>query len=124
MKQKFKRSIYQWGCLVTIALPLASLLLIPLTTQDSQTFTVQKLERVINTNGKGAKYLVFTKDETFENTDELIFFKFNSSDVHGMMKEGNIYKAQVVGIRVPILSWYRNIIAIEELDRSENSLPK
>ncbi|MGD1921891.1 MAG: hypothetical protein ACFCAD_25175 [Pleurocapsa sp.] len=118
MKNKFIKSIHQWGCLTTIiVLPLASVSLIPLTTQDSATFTVQKLERVTNTDGKGSKYLVFTENETFKNTDELILFKFNSSDVHGMMKEGETYKAEVIGTRVPFLSWYRNIISVEELDR-------
>lgn len=96
----------------------------PLATQDSETFTVQKLERVVDANGEGAKYLVFTENETFENTDELILFKFNSSDVHGMMREGGTYKAQVAGIRIPFLSWYRNIISVEELDRPVNSLPE
>lgn len=125
MKQKLMKYISQWGCLATIiALPIAGFSLAPLTTQDFETFTVKKLERVTNVDRKGSKYLVFTKNETFENTDELFFFKFNSSDIHGMMKEGSTYKAKVVGTRVTFLSWYRNIISVEELNSPANSLPE
>lgn len=81
---------------------------------------MQKLERVTNADGR-VKYLVFTENETFENTDELIFFKFNSSDIQGTIEEGNTYKAQVVGVRVPLLSWYRNIISVEELTNGMQS---
>ena len=124
MKRKFMRLIYQWGSLATIVLPLAIFSLVPLATQDYETFTVRKLERVLDADRKGARYLVFTENETFENTDRLIFFKFNSSDIYGMIREGGTYKAKVAGVRIPILSWYRNIVSVEEIDRSANPLPE
>lgn len=67
-----------------------------------------------------SKYLVFADDENgepivFENTDCLVRFKFNSSNIQGQLKEGHIYKITVIGYRVPFLSWYQNIIKVEEI---------
>lgn len=67
-----------------------------------------------------SKYLVFADDENgnplvFENTDCFIRWKFNSSNIQGQLKEGHTYKITVVGYRVPFLSWYQNIIKVEEI---------
>lgn len=67
-----------------------------------------------------SKYLVFADDENgeplvFENTDCFIRFKFNSSNIQGQLKEGHTYKITVIGYRVPFLSWYQNIIKVEEI---------
>ena len=70
-------------------------------------------ERVITSDSKGntdSKYLIFTDREVFENTDSLLAFKFNSSDVYGSIKEGQTCTFKVVGFRVPFLSMYRNIL--------------
>lgn len=79
--------------------------------------TMTDKERVIE-NGD-SKYLVFGDTDkgvgiVLENTDNLIRGKFNSSDIQGGLKIGKHYKVTVVGYRVPILSWYENIIDIEE----------
>lgn len=68
-----------------------------------------------------SKYLVFGDDENgnslvFENTDCFIRLKFNSSNVQGQLKEGHTYKITVIGYRVPFLSWYQNIIKLEEVE--------
>ena len=68
-----------------------------------------------------SKYLVFADDENgnsivFENTDCFIRWKFNSSNVQGQLKEGHTYKITVIGYRVPFLSWYQNIIKVEEVE--------
>lgn len=73
-------------------------------------------ERIVETDNEGrasSKYLIFTKNETFENTDSLWGWKFNSSDVYGKIKEGQICTFKVVGWRLPLLSWYRNILKAE-----------
>ena len=65
-----------------------------------------------------SRYLVFAEiastGETivFENTDTLWRFKWNSSDIQGNLKIGEKYTVTVVGWRVPLFSWYQNIIAI------------
>lgn len=68
-----------------------------------------------------SKYLVFADDENgnslvFENADCFIRLKFNSSNIQGQLKEGHTYKITVIGYRVPFLSWYQNIIRVEEME--------
>ena len=61
-----------------------------------------------------SKYLVYTTDEVFENTDNILFMKFNSSDIYGVLDEGDCYTLKVNGIRIPLFSTYRNILSIED----------
>jgi hypothetical protein len=95
-----------------VAIPLDAIVLDA--TRENVVFIVNKVERVVDAGGEGARYLVFTKTETFENTDRWSIGKFNSSDLHGSIEVNKTYTATVVGGRVPELSWYRNIISIKE----------
>ena len=86
------------------------------------TITVTDKERIYTGSGNSSssKYLVFGDDDNgnslvFENTDCFIRGKWNSSNIQGQLKVGNTYKVTVVGYRVPFLSWYQNIINIEEV---------
>ena len=80
---------------------------------------ITKTERV-NTRDD-SKYLVWTevktktgvKAETFENTDSILGWKWNSSDLHGQMKDGATCDLKVNGFRVGFLSWYRNILSTD-----------
>lgn len=68
-----------------------------------------------------SKYLIFADDKNgnslvFENTDCFIRLKFNSSNIQGQLKEGNTYKITVIGYRVPFISWYQNVIKVEEVE--------
>lgn len=91
------------------------------------TITITDKDRITETskdsdgnNETSSKYLVFADDENgnslvFENTDCFIRLKFNSSNIQGQLKEGHTYRITVIGYRVPLLSWYQNIIKVEEL---------
>ena len=86
------------------------------------TITVTDKERIYTGSGNSSssKYLVFGDDQNgnslvFENTDCFIRGKWDSSNIQGQLKEGNVYKITVIGYRVPFLSWYQNIIKIEEV---------
>ncbi len=87
------------------------------TTQDSVEVTVVKTERVSTGSGESLshKYLVFTTDETFENTDSVWYGKFNSSDLHGKLAPGR-WRFQVYGYRIPVVSAYRNIVSATRID--------
>lgn len=82
------------------------------------TIKVTGTERVTETSGSGkdltvtSKYLVFTENETFENTDETFMGKWNSSDFQGKFAKDSTYKVKVIGWRIPITSTYRNIVEI------------
>lgn len=86
------------------------------------TITVTDKERIYTGSGNSSssKYLVFGDDQNgnslvLENTDCFIRGKWNSSNIQGQLKKGNVYKVTVIGYRVPFLSWYQNIIKIEEV---------
>ena len=72
---------------------------------------IEGKERI--TTGQQSKYLIFTKDETFENVDSWLALKFNSSDVYGALQEGQSCSLTVTGVRMPFFSWYRNILSAE-----------
>ena len=60
------------------------------------------------------KYIVFTENEVFKNTDNLFHFKFGSSNVQNEMKKAikNNLKCQlkINGWRNEFFSQYRNIL--------------
>lgn len=81
--------------------------------------TITKMNRITTSSGSGetastsSKYLIFTNNEVFEDTDSWLFVKFNSSDLYSKLEIDHTYKVKVAGWRVPFLSWYRNIISIK-----------
>ena len=84
-----------------------------------KTITVTDKERV-NTSFY-SKYLIMGEDENgetlvLENTDTLMRFKFNSSDIYAALKEGETYEVKVIGFRVPFFSWYENILSYSEVE--------
>lgn len=88
------------------------LLTIPLRSQDW--IEIKPTEKLVKTDGSNSKYLIFTADEVFENTDEFILGKFNSSDLYRDLEIEKQYYCLVTGYRIPFLSWYRNIIKCEK----------
>ncbi len=113
-----------------ILLSLAGRPILVYSTQESVTFKVEKTERIVDSSLEDirSRYLIFTDEETFENTDEIFVGKFNSSDLYGAIKPNQTYKAKVTGVRVPFFSWYRNILSIEKLPTrtqpTNNSSPR
>ena len=115
-----KRVGFVEGCLVLIIPVLVIVMflfgtLVTVLNQEDVTFTVTDKERVQYDDD--SKYLVWTdspdgSSEVFENTDTLLFGKFNSSDVYGEMKIGDVCSAHVVGLRIPFFSMYRNITEV------------
>ena len=72
---------------------------------------IQDKDRVTSTDGKSSQYLIFTDQETFADRDSWLALKFNSSDVYGQIQRGQICDFDVTGMRIPILSHYRNILS-------------
>lgn len=100
---------------IIAAIIIGSQFLITYGTQDTVTAKVIKTERIMymDKNNANSKYLIFCENETFENVDSLLYFKFNSSDIYGHILAGGTYKFRVYGIRIPFFSYYRNIISAE-----------
>jgi hypothetical protein len=85
-------------------------------TEKTVTFRVKDKERVQNCNSDGcdSKYLIFTDHGTFKDTDALLYFKFNSSDLYGNLERGKTYTCKVNGFRFGFTSSYQNIISCED----------
>jgi hypothetical protein len=83
------------------------------TVRNTVTDTVTKRERV--QDGDTSRYLVFGENEVYQNTDSLWLGKFNSSDFYRDIKPEHTYKLEVTGWRVPLMSWYRNIVKYDEV---------
>lgn len=86
--------------------------------------TVTVTDKVVKNGNDSGKYLIFGKDEngtvhTFEITDSLLRFRFNSSDVYAAIKTGSKYEFTVGGSRNHFLSWYPNIYEYKLLQEKE-----
>lgn len=80
-------------------------------TEDSYTVTVA------DKYPKGQDYLVFTDKGTFKVSDSTWYLRFNSSDVWGTIKPNSTYKITATGFRIGLLSWYENIVKMEEISK-------
>lgn len=88
--------------------------IVPLFIKSTDEIVIVKIidkERVTKQNS--SKYLIYTEDEVFENTDTILFLKFNSSDVYSKLDKDKEYELLVYGWRIPLISWYRNIVEIK-----------
>jgi hypothetical protein len=86
--------------------------------RKSVEITVDRRERVTSGSGDSVQsyYLVWTREgEVFTVTDTLAFLRWDASDRYGRLKEGKRFRVEVAGWRVGFLSWYRNVISLEEI---------
>lgn len=83
-------------------------------TETTVTITVE--DKGIKRSGENSdKYLIYTDNGTYEITDTIAYFRWNSSDLYGEMKVGHTYECKVCGWRIPFLSSYENIITATEV---------
>jgi hypothetical protein len=83
-------------------------------------------ECTTSTNSEGhstmsCRYVVHTDSETFENTDSLWNWKFNSSDVQRNLRVDEQACLKVVGYRIALVSAYRNIVAIADSTQCDSN---
>jgi hypothetical protein len=100
--------------LLFIAILIIPYIGIKLSSVEMINIDVQDKERITTGSGKNisSKFIVYTDGEVFENTDTILFSKWNSTDIQGYLKGGESYTVKVVGWRIPFLSTYRNIISV------------
>ena len=101
---------------IIIAIPIILLILyVPywytFNTKQEINCYVKNKERIVTKSGS-SKYLIFCKNKVLENTDSLLYWKWNSSDMYNNLDKGKNYKLAVYGLRIPILSMYQNVIKI------------
>jgi len=74
-------------------------------------------------SGEKGKYFIFTDKEVF--LDENNYYhnnKTNADEIYPIFKAGNNYKVKVVGLYIPFIPRFRNILTILEKKES-NFLP-
>lgn len=81
---------------------------------ETVTCTVESKDRTAKREG-GSDMRVYTADcGVLSVADSLPDFDFSSSDRFASIKEGKRYEFTTRGWRVPLLSWFPNIIKIKE----------
>lgn len=122
-KQSILNSIVIVGVILSILVTLGGTIFLNLNVHK-YVITVTDKERIVEyNNSTSSKYLVFgdnIKGESmvFENTDTLFHLKYNSSNIQGQLKIGRTYEVTVVGVRIPFLSMYENILDVTEIDQT------
>ena len=121
MKLSFKHKAYL--ILFGIIVLILAIIYFPRAYRGNLTVTIKDKERVnYEEDGKMlSKYLIYTDQEVFENTDDWFYLKLNSSDLYGQLDKGSTYKVWVTGWRIQIFSTYRNIISIERIPDEEEA---
>ena len=79
-------------------------------TLETVNITIDDKEHI--TTGSQSIYMVFTAQESFEDTDSFFHTKYNSTDVFSHLKIGCAYDVSVYGKRIPFFGTYRNIVEI------------
>lgn len=104
-------TIFGLGILISLIYPLFYY-----NSSKNITIKINNKERITVGSGKNieSKFIIYTENEVFENTDDFFYLKFNSADFQNNLKIDNIYTVKVVGWRIPFFSIYRNIIQIYE----------
>lgn len=78
----------------------------------AQTINIKVSDKQRITSGSQSTYMVFTTQESFEDTDSFYHSKYNSTALFSALKVGCSYDIVVYGKRMPFFSTYRNIVEI------------
>ena len=90
----------------------------PFLTKTEEVITITATERWGNEAGK---YFIFTDDEVFENVNNYYHNKDNADEIFKLFKLGYTYRVTVVGVYLPFLPRFRNILNIIEFSTNEYS---
>lgn len=109
-----------FGLLVVVAIIAAGALFFEsFITEEELTIKIELVDKVV-TKDNETYYLVYTKDEVFENRNNYFHKKENAESLNQKIKEGQKYRVRVVGyswgIKLPFFTEHRNIIDIVEED--------
>ncbi|MFB3057796.1 MAG: hypothetical protein ACE1ZQ_11645 [Ignavibacteriaceae bacterium] len=88
----------------------------PFLTKTEEVITVINIERWGDEEGK---YFIFTDDEVFINVNDYYHNKDNADEIFTLFKLGYTYRVKVVGVYMPSIPRFRNIINIIEYSTNE-----
>lgn len=93
----------------------------PFLTEKEEVITVVNMERWF---GERGSYFIFTEKEVFLNEDNSYHNKQNADALYLLFKKGYTYRVKVVGLYLPFLPRFRNIINIIEKKETNVPLPQ
>jgi hypothetical protein len=114
-------SIFILGIFVLMLLAYPIYLASYWATEKDYTFTVQRIDRECDANGREAvcRNFVYGKGgEVFTNADDLFYGKFDSRTIQAGIEQDTQITVRAVGWRIPFFSMQPNIIKI--VDASES----
>jgi hypothetical protein len=105
----FKLSIFLATIFAIFFLGFSYLFFEKLLTEKEISITVINKEKFGIEEGK---YLIFTPDEVFENSDSFYHRKTNAEIIYRKLERGVKYRVKVVGVYLPGLPRLRNITEV------------
>ena len=109
----FKLSAMIGFVIVILILLFGYLFFEPFLTED--TITIKVINKAQFGNEPG-KFFVFSEDEVFYNSNNYYQSKENADELNDKIYPGTTYKVKVIGIYLPWLPRFRNIIKILEIN--------
>lgn len=87
---------------------------------NERTVTCTVTDKGIKTKDNDSTYLIYTKDADDETmvlriADTLTHGRFDSSDLYAEIEVGKTYEFEICGERIPVFSWYPNILSSKEV---------
>ncbi len=114
----YKLAVFLGFVLTILMLIFGYLFFEPFLTKTEEVITVINTERWGNERGR---YFIFTEDEVFTNVNNYYHNKDNADQIFKLFKLGYTYRVTVVGVYLPFLPRFRNIINIIEYSTNEYS---
>jgi len=74
--------------------------------------------------GEKGRYFIFTDKEVFLNENNYYHNKSNADELYPLFKRGESYKVKVVGLYIPFVPRFRNIINVMEKKDLNVPLPQ
>jgi len=113
----FRSPIFFGFVIVMIVLIFGYIFFEPFITETEEVITVINTERW---GTEKEKNFIFTDDEVFINTNDYYHNKDNADELFVRLKPGYTYKVKIVGVYIPFLPHFRNIIDIIDYGADEH----